>query len=443
MTPEARQHALLPHGRGRAAARLPGLQALPARRHRPARRSGTSRADVVGRAMRLIADGVVDREGVGGLAGRLGYSERHLTRLVDRRARRRPAGDRPRAARADGAHADRDDRRCRSPTSRSPPASRSVRQFNDTVREVFAHVADRAARPRAPRGTRRAPARIELRLPYRAPFDVGRAARRSSAPRPSPASRRSTATRTAARSTCPTARRRSRSRPGDGHVACTLRLADVRDLAAGGRGAAGACSTSTPTRVAIDDGARAPIRCSARSSRRGPGCACRAASTRTRSSCAPCSASRSPWRRARTLAGRASCSATARRCERPTARSRTVPDAAALAARRRRRLAMPGAGARHAVAAVQRRSPTATSTSIPAPTATRARRDLRRVPGIGPWTAEYVRDARARRSRRVPGRRPRRPACARARSAPTPLPRRGGARGGGVRRHTFAPLEAP
>ena len=40
------------------------------------------RADVVGRAMRLIADGVVDREGVGGLAARLGYSERHINRLL-------------------------------------------------------------------------------------------------------------------------------------------------------------------------------------------------------------------------------------------------------------------------------------------------------------------------------------------------------------------------
>src|SRR2546429_162819 len=38
------------------------------------------RADLVGRAMRLIADGIVDREGVAGLARRLGYSERHLHR---------------------------------------------------------------------------------------------------------------------------------------------------------------------------------------------------------------------------------------------------------------------------------------------------------------------------------------------------------------------------
>src|SRR3954447_9697636 len=40
------------------------------------------RADVVGRAMRLIADGVIDRDGVGGLAHRLNYSERHLNRML-------------------------------------------------------------------------------------------------------------------------------------------------------------------------------------------------------------------------------------------------------------------------------------------------------------------------------------------------------------------------
>src|SRR5690606_32986535 len=36
------------------------------------------RADLAARAMRLIADGVVEREGVPGLARRLGYSERQL-----------------------------------------------------------------------------------------------------------------------------------------------------------------------------------------------------------------------------------------------------------------------------------------------------------------------------------------------------------------------------
>jgi len=41
-----------------------------------------TRQDVVGRAMRLIADGIVEREGVPGLARRLSYSERHLNRLL-------------------------------------------------------------------------------------------------------------------------------------------------------------------------------------------------------------------------------------------------------------------------------------------------------------------------------------------------------------------------
>src|SRR5215204_3422863 len=41
-----------------------------------------TRADIVARAMRLIADGVVDRDGVAGLARRLSYTERHLHRLL-------------------------------------------------------------------------------------------------------------------------------------------------------------------------------------------------------------------------------------------------------------------------------------------------------------------------------------------------------------------------
>ncbi len=40
------------------------------------------RSDLVGRAMRLIIDGVVDREGVAGLADALGYTQRHVTRLL-------------------------------------------------------------------------------------------------------------------------------------------------------------------------------------------------------------------------------------------------------------------------------------------------------------------------------------------------------------------------
>jgi AraC family transcriptional regulator of adaptative response / DNA-3-methyladenine glycosylase II len=37
------------------------------------------RSDVAARAMRLIADGLVEREGVPGLSSRLGYTTRHRT----------------------------------------------------------------------------------------------------------------------------------------------------------------------------------------------------------------------------------------------------------------------------------------------------------------------------------------------------------------------------
>ncbi len=67
-----------------AAAQGAGLRAC--RRCRPDAAPGSPqwdvRADVVGRAMRLIADGVVDRDGVPGLASRLGYTERHLHRML-------------------------------------------------------------------------------------------------------------------------------------------------------------------------------------------------------------------------------------------------------------------------------------------------------------------------------------------------------------------------
>src|SRR5438094_5769284 len=58
----------------------------PCLRCRPSAAPGSpewdTRADLAGRAMRLIADGVVDREGVAGLARRVAYSPRHLHRQL-------------------------------------------------------------------------------------------------------------------------------------------------------------------------------------------------------------------------------------------------------------------------------------------------------------------------------------------------------------------------
>ncbi len=67
-----------------AAAQQAGYRAC--KRCRPDAAPGSpewdTRADVVARAMRLIADGVVDREGAPGLAARLGYSLRQVQRLM-------------------------------------------------------------------------------------------------------------------------------------------------------------------------------------------------------------------------------------------------------------------------------------------------------------------------------------------------------------------------
>src|SRR5215207_10098962 len=67
-----------------AAAHAAGFRAC--KRCRPDAAPGSpewdARADVVARAMRMIADGVVDRGGVPALAGRLGYSDRQLQRLL-------------------------------------------------------------------------------------------------------------------------------------------------------------------------------------------------------------------------------------------------------------------------------------------------------------------------------------------------------------------------
>ncbi len=67
-----------------AAAQDAGFRAC--RRCRPDTTPGSPewnvRADAVGQAMRLIGDGVVEREGVEGLASRLGYSQRHVTRML-------------------------------------------------------------------------------------------------------------------------------------------------------------------------------------------------------------------------------------------------------------------------------------------------------------------------------------------------------------------------
>ncbi|MGI6879518.1 AlkA N-terminal domain-containing protein [Microbacterium sp. gxy059] len=127
------------------------------------------RGDAAARALRLIADGIVDREGVSGLAARLGYSSRHLGRLLADELGAGPLA----LARAHRAHT----ARALLVETDLPMGDvafaagfASVRQFNDTVRQVFALSPTRlrALRP----GQRAAPGEISLSLPVREPFDA-------------------------------------------------------------------------------------------------------------------------------------------------------------------------------------------------------------------------------------------------------------------------------
>ena len=156
-----------------AAAQSAGFRAC--KRCRPDATPGSPdwdlRADLVGRAMRLIADGVVDREGVGGLAARLGYTERHVHRQLMATVGAGPLAL-ARAQRAQTA-------RILLETTTVPITGvafaagfQSVRQFNATVREVFA-MTPRELRARAQQGEHSEENdALSLRLPYRAPLDA-------------------------------------------------------------------------------------------------------------------------------------------------------------------------------------------------------------------------------------------------------------------------------
>jgi AraC family transcriptional regulator, regulatory protein of adaptative response / DNA-3-methyladenine glycosylase II len=166
-----------------AAAQQQGFRAC--KRCRPDASPGSPewniRQDVIGRAMRLIADGVVERDGVQGLARRLGYSERHLNRLMTEELGAGPLA----VARAQRAHTARllIETTTMSLTDVAFAAGfGSVRQFNDTMRHVFAsapsslRTARSATRDRSQRCEHdAAPMGVEtgtvrLRLPTRSPF---------------------------------------------------------------------------------------------------------------------------------------------------------------------------------------------------------------------------------------------------------------------------------
>jgi AraC family transcriptional regulator, regulatory protein of adaptative response / DNA-3-methyladenine glycosylase II len=155
-----------------AAAQAAGLRAC--KRCEPDAAPGSPawnrRADVAGRAFRLIADGIVDREGVPGLASRLGFSERQLNRILVAEVGAGPA-QLARAQRAQAARTLIESTELRFAEVALASGFGSIRQFNDTIRAIYARTpGELRSRARRRRGAT-SPGVVELRLPARAPLD--------------------------------------------------------------------------------------------------------------------------------------------------------------------------------------------------------------------------------------------------------------------------------
>ena len=165
-TPFARNVEFLPTA---AAAQKAGYRAC--KRCRPDASPGSPewdpRGDVVARAMRLIADGVIDRGGVSELARRLAYSERQINRLLVAEVGAGPLAL-ARAQRAQTARVLIETTDLTFANIAFASGFASIRQFNDTIRDVF------AVTPTTLRSGKHAstePGHVVVRLAARPPFD--------------------------------------------------------------------------------------------------------------------------------------------------------------------------------------------------------------------------------------------------------------------------------
>ena len=214
---------------GAAAAQRAGFRAC--KRCRPDASPGSPewnvRQDAVARAMRMIGEGVVDREGVPGLAARLSYSPRQLNRLLVSELGAGPLAL-ARAQRAQTA-------RVLVETTELPVSSvafaagfASVRQFNGTIRQVFACTPTQL-RHRSKNGPTGASDTLSLRLAHRLPYDApGTFA--FLAQRAVPGVEAATDTGFARTLTLPHGGGTADLAPAHGHMLARLRLEDLRDL---------------------------------------------------------------------------------------------------------------------------------------------------------------------------------------------------------------------
>jgi AraC family transcriptional regulator of adaptative response / DNA-3-methyladenine glycosylase II len=343
------------------------------------------RADLVGRAMRLIADGVVDREGVGGLAGRLGYTERHVHRRLVAVAGAGPLAL-ARAQRAQTARILLETTALSIAGVAFAAGFRSVRQFNATVQEVFA-MTPSALRARARRhGRSEDSGALALRLPYRAPLDgAGAIAFLGLRAVPGVEEAIDGAYRRSLR--LPHGMGAVELRPADGHVQARYWLTDLRDLGAAMQRSRTLLDLDSDPQSVVDvlgaEPLLGPLVCKA-PGRRVPGAvdgnelAVRAVLGQQVS-----------LRGAATLAGRLAARY-GEVLERPLgAVTHAFPSAQALADSGLEGLAMPAARRRGLLALVTALARRELVIDVGADRLD-ARRRLRALPGIGPWTAEYV-----------------------------------------------------
>jgi len=218
-----------------AAAQQAGYRAC--KRCRPDASPGSplwnERADLVARAMRLIADGVIDTGGVPALAARLGYSVRQVERQLLAELGAGPLAL-ARAQRAQTA-------RLLIETTALPMGDvafaagfASIRTFNDTVRAVFAlpptELRRRARRGAGGAAVTGAAGTLSLRLPFRLPLLPDSLFGHLAATAvPGVEEWRDGAYRRTLR--LPRGHAIVALRPGPEHIGCQLTLADLRDLA--------------------------------------------------------------------------------------------------------------------------------------------------------------------------------------------------------------------
>ncbi|TML30861.1 MAG: DNA-3-methyladenine glycosylase 2 family protein [Actinobacteria bacterium] len=225
ITPKRRNVRFYPSA---AAAQRSGFRAC--RRCRPDAAPGSPdwdvRADVVGRAMRLIGDGVVDREGIPGLAARLGYTDRHLHRMLTAELGAGPLAL-ARAQRAQTARILIESTDLGLAEIAFAAGFGSVRQFNETIREVYAvppSALRAAARPTA------TPGAVSLRLAYRAPLHAA-ALLEFLAARAVPGVEHADPTSYSRALRLPHGTGSVTLTPSHGYVDAALALTDLRDLA--------------------------------------------------------------------------------------------------------------------------------------------------------------------------------------------------------------------